>query len=123
MSNRVGVSTFTTSFTFQITPGTSPMADGMAFVIQGVGNKALGPGGGGLGYGSDTVGGGGGLPRSIAIKFDVFNNAGEGINSTGIFTGGRSPTIRQPGLTPVSPTHRSASTVRVSILRARIRLR
>jgi hypothetical protein len=103
LSNRVGVSSFTTNFTFQITPGTSPMADGMAFVIQGDGPKALGPGGGGLGYGSDTVGAGGGLPRSIAIKFDVFNNAGEGINSTGIFTGGRSPTIRQPGLSAGFP--------------------
>jgi len=70
----------------------------MAFVIQGAGARALGPGGGGLGYGADTVGVGGGLPRSLAIKFDIYSNSGEGINSTGIFTGGRSPTIRQPGL-------------------------
>src|SRR5262245_45286535 len=98
LSNRVGVQNFTTSFAFQITPGTTPMADGMAFVIQGAGPKALGPSGGGLGYGSDTVGVGGGLPRSVAIKFDIFNHTGEGINATGIFTGGRSPTVRQPGL-------------------------
>jgi hypothetical protein len=98
LSNRVGVDNFTSNFTIQITPGSSPMADGMAFVIQGDGPRALGPPGGGLGYGSDTVGVGGGLPRSMAIKFDFFNNSGEGINSTGIFTGGRSPTVRQPGL-------------------------
>src|SRR5207248_1959218 len=98
LSNRVGVQNFTSSFTFQIMPGTSPMADGMAFVIQGDGPKALGPAGGGLGYGADTVGVGGGLPRSLAIKFDIYNNSGEGINSTGIFTGGRSPTVRQVGL-------------------------
>jgi hypothetical protein len=103
LNNRVGVQNFSTTFTFQITPGTTPTADGMAFVIQGVGPTALGPVGGGLGYGSDTLGGGGGLPRSLAIKFDLFDNAGEGVNSTGIFTGGRSPTVRQPGLAPGFP--------------------
>jgi hypothetical protein len=98
LNNRIGVQNFNTTFTFRLTPGTSPTADGMAFVIQGDGPTALGPPGGGLGYGSDTVGVGGGLPRSMAIKFDLFSNAGEGIDSTGIFTDGRSPTIRQPGL-------------------------
>src|SRR5262249_39537081 len=98
LSNRVGVENFTTNFTFQMTPGTQPMADGMAFVIQGDGPAALGPPGGGLGYGADFVGGGGGLPRSLAIKFDLFHNSGEGTNSTGIFTDGRSPTVRQFGL-------------------------
>src|SRR5262249_19068179 len=78
LSNRVGVDNFTSTFTFQMTPGTAPMADGLAFVIQGDGAAALGPPGGGLGYGSDTVGVGGGLPRSLAIKFDLFNNSGEG---------------------------------------------
>jgi hypothetical protein len=98
LSNRVGVDNFTSTFNFKVTPGTAPMADGFAFVIQGDGPAALGPPGGGLGYGADTVGVGGGLARSLAIKFDLFNNSGEGTNSTGIFTGGRSPTIRQPGL-------------------------
>jgi hypothetical protein len=100
LSNRVGIQNFTTSFTFQMSPGTSPTADGMAFVIQGAGPAALnsGGGGGGLGYGSDHVGGPIGLTRSLAIKFDIFNNSGEGIDSTGIFTDGRSPTLRQPGL-------------------------
>src|SRR5262249_26108269 len=93
----------TTNFNFQLTPGTNPTADGLAFVIQGDGPAALGPPGGGLGYGADTVGVGGGLPRSLAIKFDLFNNSGEGINTTGIFTDGRSPTIRQPGLAPGFP--------------------
>jgi hypothetical protein len=103
LSNRVGVQNFITAFTLQITPGTSPTADGMAFVIQGVGPAALGGPGGGLGYGSDTVGGPVALPRSLAIKFDLYSNAGEGINSTGIFTDGRSPTIREPGLAPGFP--------------------
>jgi hypothetical protein len=79
------------------------MADGMAFVIQGDGPAALGPSGGGLGYGADHVGGTGGLAQSVAIKFDLFNNAGEGSNSTGIFTDGRSPTVRDPSLSANFP--------------------
>jgi hypothetical protein len=63
----------------------------------------LGFPGGGLGYGSDHVGGPLGLPRSLAIKFDIYNNSGEGINSTGIFTNGRSPTVRDPALGPGFP--------------------
>src|SRR5439155_6105099 len=71
--------------------------------IEGVGPTALGPAGGGLGYGSDFVGGPTSLTRSVAIKFDLYDNSGEGTNSTGIFTGGRSPTVRQPGLSPDFP--------------------
>jgi hypothetical protein len=103
LKNRVGDVNFSTTFTFQMTPGTSPMADGMAFVIQGAGATGLGPNGGGLGYGADHVGGTGGLPQSVAIKFDLFDNAGEGNNSTGIFTDGRSPTVRDPSLSPNLP--------------------
>jgi hypothetical protein len=103
LNNRVGVQNFNTTFTFQITPGTAPTADGMAFVIQGDGAGALGGPGGGLGYGSDHVGGPLGLPRSLAIKFDIYNNSGEGIDSTGIFTNGRSPTVRDPALAPGFP--------------------
>src|SRR5262249_20739323 len=55
-SNRVGISNFTTTFTFQIRPGTTPMADGMVFIIQGVSPTALGPAGGGLAYGPDQPG-------------------------------------------------------------------
>ncbi len=58
----------------------------------------LGPSGGGLGYGPD-------LPtnpdastntpiaNSVAVKFDFFSNAGEGTDSTGLYTNGASPTI------------------------------
>jgi hypothetical protein len=93
LSNRVGVTNFTSTFTFQMRPGTTPMADGLAFVLQGVGPTALGPPGGGLGYGSDHVGGGGGLPHSVAIKFDLFNNQGEGPDSTGLYFNGAPPTV------------------------------
>jgi Legume lectin domain len=29
----------------------------------------------------------------VAVKFDIFNNGGEGNNSTGLYTGGKSPNV------------------------------
>ena len=101
-TTRVGVEKFTTSFTFKDTPGTNPLADGMAFVIQGNGPTALGPSGGGLGYGPDNPNGPAGIPNSVAIKFDLYSNNGEGTDSTGLFVNGDSPTIAsKPGDTLV----------------------
>ena len=77
----VNVSTFTTSFEFQLL---NPNADGFTFTLQSNNPSQLGGGGGNLGYG--------GIPNSVAIKFDLFNNAGEGNNSTGLFINGASPT-------------------------------
>jgi hypothetical protein len=85
----LNIQTFTTDFSFQLT---NPNGDGMAFVIQNAGITALGPTGGGLGYGPDTPGGTAGIPSSVAVKFDLYNNAGEGTNSTGLYTNGASPT-------------------------------
>ena len=51
----------------------------------------MGNNGGGLGYGSDTLGNPG-IPTSVAVKFDLYDNNGEGTNSTGLYTGGASPT-------------------------------
>jgi hypothetical protein len=85
----VNVQSFTTDFSFQLT---NPNGDGFAFVIQNAGPTALGPLGGGLGYGPDTPGGTPGIPASIAVKFDLYSNAGEGTNSTGLYTNGASPT-------------------------------
>jgi hypothetical protein len=88
----VNIAAFTTNFSFQITPGTNPLADGMTFTIQGNNTAALGPAGGGLGYGPDTVGGAAGIGKSVTVKFDLYSNAGEGTDSTGIYTNGVSPT-------------------------------
>lgn len=88
-STPLNVQSFTTDFSFQLT---TPNADGMAFVIQNSGTSALGSLGGGLGYGPDTPGGTAGIPKSIAVKFDIYSNAGEGTNSTGLYTNGASPT-------------------------------
>lgn len=55
---------FTSVFHFQITP--SGGADGFAFVIQNNGTSSLGSKGWGLGYD--------GIPSSIAIEFDTYQN-------------------------------------------------
>ena len=75
----------------------NPVADGMTFTIQGSGLTALGPSGGGLGYGPDaptnpSASTNTPIAKSVAIKFDLYNNAGEGGNSTGLYTNGASPT-------------------------------
>ena len=90
-SSPVNVSKFSSTFTFQLSTGANT-GDGFAFVIQGLGNTALGSNGGGLGYGTDGSGTGSTIGNSLAIKFDLFNNHGEGSNSTGLFTNGASPT-------------------------------
>jgi tetratricopeptide (TPR) repeat protein len=58
---------FDTTFRFQMSDG---IADGFALVIQNHLPTALGPGGGGLGYGglAHHIG----LPNSIAVEFDTF---------------------------------------------------
>jgi hypothetical protein len=101
----VQIGDFQTTFTFRLHDGTSPRADGIGFVIQNSpqGAAALGSGGGGLGYGPDTNTLPPGIPNSLIVKFDLYSNQGEGTNSTGIFTEGRAPTVRAPGLDPSFP--------------------
>jgi hypothetical protein len=92
-NNKVNITNFSTSFVFRFSEGTVPRADGITFIIQSNSPQALGAGGGGLGYA--------GINNSVAIKFDLYNNSqdpSEGPPSTGIFTSGRNPTIRQAGL-------------------------
>ncbi|MBV8438072.1 MAG: chitobiase/beta-hexosaminidase C-terminal domain-containing protein [Silvibacterium sp.] len=78
----VNVQSFTTTFTFRLT---SASADGMTFAIQNNNTGALGRFGPYLGYGS--------IPKSVAVKLDLYNNAGEGVDSTGVYTGGATPTV------------------------------
>jgi uncharacterized repeat protein (TIGR01451 family) len=72
---------FITSFQFQFTNPSTPPADGIAFVIQNVGTHAIGyavNNGGALGYGDDDDNSnpstGEGIPNSLAIEFDSFQN-------------------------------------------------
>ncbi len=81
---QVNVQSFTTDFNFQ---DTAASADGFAFVIQNsaAGTSALGPAGGALGYQ--------GIGSSVAVKFDLFNNVGEGSDSTGFYVNGAIPEL------------------------------
>ena len=83
----VNVTNFTTQFSFNQVPGTATTADGMTFTIQGVAPTAVGGTGGGLGFAGTT--------KSVAIKFDLFDNAGEGPNSTGLYMNGVQPNAAQ----------------------------
>ena len=77
----VNVQAFTTDFAFQLT---NPAADGFTFTIQNVGPGALGLDGGSLGYA--------GIGKSVAIKFDLFQNPGDpSNNSIGVFVDGAVP--------------------------------
>jgi chitobiase/beta-hexosaminidase-like protein/legume-like lectin family protein len=91
-STPVNIQTFTTDFMFQITPATPDASDGFTFTIQNMGLSADGGIGGALGYQSITP--------SVAVKFDLFDNSGEGVNSTGFYTKGAAPTVPALDLTP-----------------------
>jgi hypothetical protein len=106
----IGIQTFTTDFAFQLS---NPSADGFTFTIQGNSPTALGPDGGGLGYGPSSPGGTGGIPNSLAVKFDLYNNAGEGVNSTGLYLNGASPTIPATDLTASGINLHSGDTMAV----------
>ncbi len=76
---------FSTTFTFQLTgsnTGYGP-ADGIAFVIQNspAGTGALGPDGCGIGFGDSAycTSSTGGIPNSLAVEFNTFNN-GTGVD-------------------------------------------
>ncbi|WP_446745055.1 chitobiase/beta-hexosaminidase C-terminal domain-containing protein [Silvibacterium acidisoli] len=79
-SKPVSVKSFVTDFTFQLT---NADADGFTFAIQNQGPTAVGIFGEGLGYQF--------LDKSVAVKFDLFNNSGEGSDSTGVYTDGALP--------------------------------
>ena len=110
----VNIQAFTTNFTFQLT---SAVADGFTFTIQDAGTTALGNLGGGLGYGVNPNGGTtGGIAKSIAIKFDIYSNSGEGSDSTGIFTNGASPTNPAVSLTSSGIVLSSGDTISAQLI-------
>jgi Chitobiase/beta-hexosaminidase C-terminal domain/Legume lectin domain len=86
----MNIQAFTQDFAFQLT---NPHGDGITFTIQNSGIRAIGPGGAGLGYGASSLNGNLGIPTSVAVKFDLYNNFGEGVDSTGLYTDGASPTV------------------------------
>jgi hypothetical protein len=96
-STPVNVSAFTSDFSFQITPAGPNASDGMTFTIQNMGLSARGGIGGALGYQD--------IKPSVAVKFDLWNNDGEGANSTGFYTGGVAPTVPALDLTGTIDLH------------------
>jgi hypothetical protein len=86
----LNIQKFTTDFTFQLSPG-SPTADGFTFAIQGNSTAAIGGTGGNLGYG--TIG------KSVAVKFDLYSNSGEGTDSTGLYMNGAEPAMPATDMT------------------------
>jgi hypothetical protein len=82
--NPVNIQAFTSDFTFQLS---NPSANGYTFAIQNASQKtaALGGNASALGYAP--------IPNSIAIKFDLYNSAGEGTDSTGLYLNGATPTV------------------------------
>jgi hypothetical protein len=112
----VNVSQFSSQFSFQLSAGANT-GDGFTFTIQGVGPTALGSRGGALGYGSPTNGTAGAqITKSVAIKFDLYNNAGEGSNSTGLYTNGVDPTnAGSIDLTPSGLNLHSGDVIQVNL--------
>jgi hypothetical protein len=91
----VNVQSFTTDFSFQLVEFVGGGGDGITFTVQGAGPYAMGSQGGGLGYGPDPMFSLKVLriERSVAVKFDIYDNAGEGYDSTGLYTDGQVPSI------------------------------
>jgi Malectin domain/Legume lectin domain/Chitobiase/beta-hexosaminidase C-terminal domain len=110
----MNISNFTTDFTFQLSDA---MADGITFTIQNssAGATALGPGGGGLGYGPDAPGGTPGISNSVAVKYDLYSNNGEGDDSTGLYTNGASPTTPATDMTSSGVILNNGDTMAVHI--------
>ena len=79
---KLNIQSFTQDFSFQMTDA---VVDGMTFTIQNVGTTALGGYAGSLGYAP--------IPASVAVKFDLWNNQGEGTDSTGLYINGAMPTV------------------------------
>jgi hypothetical protein len=96
----VGVQSFTTDFEFQLSLA---QADGFTFTIQNVSPKALGSTAAGLGYA--------GIKKSVAIKFDLYSNAGEGTDSTGVYTNGATPTVPAVNMTSSGILLRSGDSI------------
>jgi hypothetical protein len=89
-THKVCTEAFQTTFTYQFVG----VADGATFTLQSNSPTADGAPGEGLGYLF--------IPNSVAVKFDEYNNAGEGFNSTGLFSGGADPTVPATDVSPVN---------------------
>jgi len=108
----ISVKAFNTSFDFQ---EVDPTADGFTFVIQDQGTKAVGSPGGGLGYGPEINGPQAVIAKSVAVKFDIHNDAGEGNDSTGVYVDGASPTVPATNLSATGVVLASGDVIHAQI--------
>lgn len=107
------IKTFHSTFSFVLT---NPNADGFTFVIQNTQLSALGSSEGGLGYGIDpSTKKGTGIDKSVAIKFDLYANAGKSKNTTGLYTDGVAPEGNATDLTGAIDLH-SGHTFNVAMI-------
>lgn len=89
---RIPLAVFATEFRFRILKADPKSSEGFTFTVQANSDTEVGSADGGLGYK--------GIPHSMALKFDLHNDAGEGTNSVGLFFGGAFPAIPAIDLTP-----------------------
>ncbi|MGA2350935.1 MAG: choice-of-anchor tandem repeat GloVer-containing protein [Terracidiphilus sp.] len=89
---RIPLALFASEFRFRFLKATPASSEGLTFTVQANSDLAVGAANGGLGYE--------GIPHSMALKFDLHNDAGEGNNSVGLFFGGAFPAIPAINLTP-----------------------
>ena len=103
----VNIQSFTTDFTFQLS---NPVSNGITFAIQNSPQYIYALGGNGyvLGYAP--------IPNSIAIKFDLYNSAGEGPDSTGLYVNGANPTVPSINLTGTGIDLHSDDTMAVHLV-------
>lgn len=68
-----------------------------------------------MGYGPDAPGGTPGISNSVAVKYDLYNNNGEGTDSTGLYTNGASPTTPATDMTSSGVILNNGDTMAVQI--------
>ena len=112
-SSAMNVQAFASDFDFQLL---NAVASGFTFVIQNQGLTAVGSPGAGLGYGVEPDGTGTSISNSVALKFDIYNDAGEGTDSVGLYLNGASPTAPATDLTSTSLQLSSGDVIHAQIV-------
>ena len=80
---------FDTTFEFVISDRVGGGADGFAFVIQNTASNVVGEGGGSMGYG--------GIPNSLAVEYDTWQNADDSPSGNHISVQTAGPGSNSPG--------------------------
>ena len=113
-SNKVQINkSFTTSFKFRISKGDNstsnenslPGADGITFVVQDYSNTAKGGSGGEIGYG--------GIPKSLAVEFDLFANDANQIEDFKD-PNGNHLAVQSNGINPNTARHNDTTTLGIN---------